>query len=246
MIIVISQPMLFPWVGMLEQVSVANTFVNYPDVQFSKGSFVNRVQIKTEKGIKWLTVPLYELRLGQRINEVKINSQRNWRQEHLQLLSAAYAHAPYVEDMLKLVESVYVHDYENIGSLSEASQMALCKYYELDRSRSFQNSDILGIPGAGSRRVLDIVLALGGDTYITGHGASHYLDHEAFEQAGVRVEYMDYAKTLYSQLHGDFTPYVSGLDLVANAGPKGIDCIRPTSIYWKDFLSDRRNRTIPS
>lgn len=244
MIIVISQPMLFPWVGMLEQVRAADTFVYYPDVQFSKGSFVNRVQIKTAHGIKWLTVPLQGLRLGQRINELRISNQRNWRREHMQLLGDAYADAPYLDAMLKLVESVYANDYENIGSLSEASQMALCKYYGLDRCRNFKSSDTLGIDGSNSRRVLDIVLSLRGDTYVTGHGASRYLDHEAFEQAGVRVDYMDYAKVPYPQLYGEFTPYVSALDLIANTGPGGIDCICPRSIYWKDFLSDERNRQV--
>jgi WbqC-like protein family. len=237
MIIVISQPMLFPWVGMLSQVRAADIFVHYPDVQFSKGSFVNRVQIKTAQGIKWLSVPLQGLRLGQHINEVKINNDRNWRQEHLRLLRDAYATAPCADEMLELVESVYKHEYENIGALSQASLMALSKHYGLDSGRIFKNSETLGISGSSSRRVLDIVLELGGNVYLTGHGASRYLDHELFEQAGVRVEYMDYANIPYPQLHGEFTPYVSALDLVANTGLVGIDCICPRSIYWKDFLS---------
>jgi len=245
MIIVISQPMLFPWTGMLSQVRAADVFVHYSDVQFSKGSFVNRVQIKTARGIKWLTVPLQGLRLGQHINEVRINNDRNWRQEHLRLLSDAYADAPHVDEMLKLVESVYNrHEYENVGDLSEASLMALSKYYKLDSGRIFKNSETLGINGFSSRRVLDIVLALGGDMYVTGHGASRYLDHEAFEQAGVRVEYMDYMNVPYPQLHGEFTPYVSALDLIANTGLRGIDCICHRSIYWRDFLSGKRDRKI--
>ena len=41
--VVITQPMLFPWVGLLEQIMLADVLVNYADVQFSKGSFTNRV-----------------------------------------------------------------------------------------------------------------------------------------------------------------------------------------------------------
>ncbi|SFS05912.1 WbqC-like protein family protein [Dyella sp. OK004] len=239
MIVVISQPMLFPWVGMLEQIRATDVFVCYPDVQFSKGSFVNRVQIKTAQGVRWLTVPLANLHLGQRINEVGIDYQRHWRQDHLQLLAEAYTAARYRDDMLDLVKSVYGHDHENIGSLSASSQMALCRYFGLDHQREFKSSETMGIGGSSSQRVLDIVQSLAGGTYLTGHGASHYLDHELFEQAHVRVEYMNYAKIPYPQLHGEFTPYVSALDLVANVGPTGIDYIRPRSIYWKDFLSDK-------
>ncbi len=65
--VVISQPMLFPWVGMLEQVRLADRYVDYSDVQFSRGSFVNRVQVKTCTGPRWITAPLYRLSLFQRI-----------------------------------------------------------------------------------------------------------------------------------------------------------------------------------
>ena len=45
-VVVISQPMYFPWVGFLSQISMASTIIWLDDVQFSKGSFTNRVQIK--------------------------------------------------------------------------------------------------------------------------------------------------------------------------------------------------------
>ena len=244
MVVVISQPMLFPWVGMLEQVRLADAYVHYADVQFSKGGFVNRVQVKTSGGVQWMSVPLRDVHLGQRIDEVRIDERRNWRRAHLELLRTAYDAAPYRDDMLALVEEVHAVDYADIGSLSEASLMAVCRYFGFDRDRRFLHSDQLGIGGASSRRVLDIVLALAGSTYVTGHGASRYLDHDLFEGAGVRVEYMQYRKTPYTQLHGEFTPFVSTLDLIANRGPDGVHCIQSGSIYWKEFLSDGPDRNV--
>lgn len=241
MIVVVSQPMLFPWVGLLEQMHAADIFVHYSDVQYSRGSFVNRVQIKTAHGMRWLTVPTRGRRLGQKINEVKIDEEGNWRQRHLQILRDAYEKAPNVNEMLKLVETVYAGDYQSIGELSEASELALCRYFGISSHTSFLSSKKLKIEGAGTRRVLDIVLALGGNIYLTGHGAKRYLDHEEFEQAGIRVQYMDYARTPYRQMHGDFTPYVSALDLIANVGSSGRSFIHPRSIYWKDYLSEHRN-----
>ena len=44
--VVISQSMFFPWVGFLEQLKLADVYVFYDDVQFSKGSFTNRVRVK--------------------------------------------------------------------------------------------------------------------------------------------------------------------------------------------------------
>jgi hypothetical protein len=75
-----------------------------------------------------------------------------------------------------------------------------------------------------------------GKEYITGHGASQYLDHALFERERVLVSYMNYRKHPYPQLHGEFTPFVSVLDLIANQGQSGKDCICSGTRNWKDFV----------
>ena len=178
--VVISQPMYFPWVGMLEQVRLADHFVFYDDVQFSKGSFVNRVQIKTAAGIKWLTVPI-RASLGQRIQDVQIDSRKDWRRSHLDMLRQAYTGSPYLKDMLRLVQEAFDTNPKSVGELSKLSMIILNDYFGLKQRESFQAIQDIGLQGAGSYRVLKIVQHLGGDTYITGHGAIKYLDHEAFD-----------------------------------------------------------------
>jgi hypothetical protein len=235
--VVISQPMFFPWLGMFEQIRLADVYVHYSDVQFSKGSFTNRVQVKTAAGMKWLTVPLKDFRLGQRIEDVQISQRQDWRRQHLELLGQAYAGAPYVDDMLGLVEGVYAAGHDSLDDLGRASMAAVCDYFDLAAGRRFLRSQELGVAGASSRRVLDIVKVVSGSTYITGWGARNYLDHSLFESEGVRVEYMDYRKLPYPQLHGEFTPFVSALDLVANCGREGGGTICSNTIYWKEFIN---------
>jgi hypothetical protein len=236
--IVISQPMFFPWVGLFEQIRLADIYVNYNDVQFSKGSFTNRVQIKTKYGTKWLTVPLKSHQLGQSINDVKLDMSKSWQSKHLDQLAQAYQSAPFSKDMLELVEDVYQGSYSTIGQLAYTSMIKACKYFGLDSGREFVDVGELDVQGTSSLRVRDIVKTLEGSCYVTGLGARHYLNHEIFEEANIRVEYMNYKKIPYPQLHGTFTPYVSVLDLLANTGPRGIDFISSQSIYWKEFLSN--------
>lgn len=234
--VVISQPMFFPWIGLFEQIQLADIYVHYGDVNFSKGSFTNRVQFKTSSGVKWLTVPLRDFSLGQSIDDVRINVRADWRAKHLRMLNQAYTQAPYLNDMLALVESVYRQSVSSIGALSRLSIEACCGYYGLDCGRRFVDIQQLGIGGSSSRRVVDVVRALGGTRYITGLGARNYLDHQLFESTSIRVEYMQYKKLIYPQLHGEFTPFVSILDLIANTGKSGINRIQSGTIYWKDFL----------
>lgn len=234
--VVISQSMYFPWVGFLEQLRVADVFVRYDDVQFSKGSFTNRVQIKTAAGSRWMTVPLTGLHLGQRIDEVQLSADDSWRARHLGKLAQAYCGAPHRDEMLALVDDVFSTPVNGLADLAFESTRALARYFGLHDSLRWKSITELPTAGASSARVLEVVKAVGGTRYITGHGARNYLDHAAFEAAGIEVHYMRYRCLPYPQLHGDFTPYVSALDLVAQCGRTGQQYIQPETANWRDFL----------
>lgn len=234
--IVISQPMFFPWIGLMEQVRLADVFVHYDDVQYTRGSFFNRVQIKTASGVKWMTVPLIHAGKEASINETMINDSEDWRGSHIGQLRGAYRKAPHFKDVLELVEMVYSSPSTNLAELSIRSIEALANYLDLSKETSFIRSSSLDVPGSSTQRVLDIVKYLGGDIYVTGHGAKHYFNHDLLEQHGIRTEYVDYQLTQYSQLHGDFTPYVSTLDAIASLGREAKSLLVSLGLYWKDFL----------
>ena len=236
--IVISQPMYFPWVGMFEQVRLCDVFLYYDDVQFSKGSFTNRVQMKTSsgEGFKWLTVPLKGHKLGAKINEVEIDNNKNWKEQHIKILSEFYRSAPFFEEMMGIVESVFSADYTHIADLSRKSMDSIIGYFGFGVGKDFRISSELNIPGTSSQRVYEIVKYFKADRYLTGHGASKYLDHDLFESNGIAVEYMDYKRLPYPQLFGPFNPHVSILDLIANTGKEGKNNIISTTKNWKEFI----------
>jgi hypothetical protein len=86
-----------------------------------------------------------------------------------------------------------------------------------------------------SERVLDVCRAIGATEYLTGLGAMNYIDYDIFEAAGVRICYMDYKLTPYAQLHGEFNPFVSAIDLLFNLGPAARNELRPCTVYWKEW-----------
>jgi hypothetical protein len=233
--VVISQPMYFPWVGLLEQIRLADVFIHYSDVQYVRG-FFNRVQIKTVRGSDWLTVPLRDQHRGQLISEVEIDERLDWRSKQRETLRQSYRKTPYLNDVLSIFDDVVSAHVSNLADLSISSVMALAEYFDLTSNCRFHDSRDLGICGSSSQRLLDLTIKVGGATYITGHGARNYLNHEIFENAGITVQYINYQLVDYPQIHGAFTPYVSALDLVANCGPQGSEVIRSTTMPWREFI----------
>jgi hypothetical protein len=226
--------MFFPWAGLFEQVQSADIFVHYDDVQLPQGrSFSTRVQIKTHAGSQWMSVPVRR-KHGQLICETIVEESQVWREKMLTTLTHTYARAPFRVDMLHIAETTLRLPTCNLGELCIAGIEALARYFGL--LPQFLRSSSLGINGTSTRRLVDITSALGGTVYITGHGARQYLKHELFEQAAINVEYMDYQRRPYPQLHGAFDPHVSALDLVANLGPNGRAMLCSSTIPWKNFI----------
>lgn len=228
--------MFFPWIGLFEQVHLADVFVHYDDVQLPLGrNFIWRVQIKNPKGVQWLALPITKGQSLSKINECLTNDARDWRAAHLSTLRDLYSLAPHCHEMLSLVEEVYDTGETNVAVLNARGIERIAYYFGLECT--FTSSSELNVPGRSSERLLSIVRRLGGSTYITGHGARNYLDHEMFERDGVRVEYMRYQQLPYEQLYGEFTPFVSVLDLIANLGRAGRRLIVSSSVHWKEFLA---------
>lgn len=232
--VVISQPQLLPWPGFFELIAVADVYVHLDDALFSRGGFINRVQIKHPHGSKWMTVPLKGKGNFQPINRLEADGDE-WKKHHRELVRQSLAQAPYRELALNLLDAVYAGD--PLVELLIAGIEQPAERLGLRRPQQWNRSSGLQVEGSSWRRVLAIVKAVGGTRYVTAHGAANYLDHEAFERAGVTVDYVDYSKTPYRQLHGEFTPYVSVLDLIANLGTQAGDAVRPKTIPWREFMS---------
>jgi hypothetical protein len=235
-VVVISQPMLFPWPGFYEQMHLADKYFWLDDAQFSKGSFTNRIKICHAGVAKWMTVPLADKGSFQSIRALA--AARDFRSAHFDLLRQAYGAAPFGRDAMALVEEAYAHD--NLCDLLIASAEAPARYLGISFDGAARRTSEMPVNGDSWRRVLDIVLSAGGDRYLTGHGAAAYLDHDAFEQSHVAVEYMDYSKTPWPQMSHEFTPFVSILDLIANVGKEAVSYLRPATIPWRTFVETRK------
>lgn len=235
--VVISQPMFLPWVGLFEQMRLADVFVHYDDVQIPQGrSFISRVQLKGPTGTSWLTAPIDKRRSGRLINQCYYVDDGKWRVAHLNVLSDYYRNTPGYVDMFRLVEEIYGYQDNNIANFNKHGLGVIADYLGL--SPKFVSSSELGIEGVSTERLVSICKSLGASRYITGLGALRYIDYSQFDAIGISLEYMSYQVKKYDQKHGSFTPYVSVLDAIACCGSEAVNLLVSESIYWKDFVNE--------
>ena len=239
MVVAINQPCYLPWRGHFALMKCADVFVFYDDVQFTSNtarSFFARVQLKTAAGRRWLTVPVQKSgKFGQRIIDVAIAGDPRWAAKHAGAIREAFRGAPHaaaVEPVLAALDG-----WERLAELTVTTTTLMADL--LGIRRETHRASALGIDGSGWERVLAVCRALKATRYISGHGGLDYLDHEAFEAAGVAVEYMDYDLAPYPQLHGPFEPYVTALDTLANLGPAAGAHVNARTVPWREMLARR-------
>lgn len=229
--VVISQPMYFPWVGFLAQMALADVFIWLDDAQFSKGSFTNRVQVKTAQGVKWMSIPLQGKGSFRLIRELEAG-RADWHRAHRALIAQALRGRPHVADALDIFDALD-HSAPLCDVLVQSAEAPAAAIGVLPKTR--MTSTELGVEGQSWERVLSLVKAVGGTEYISGRGGLGYIDHEAFEAEGVSVRYMDYAPHPWPQDPPPFTPYVTGLDLIASVSrDKARDHLNPATLDWRE------------
>ena len=129
-----------------------------------------------------------------------------------------YGKAPFFNEIFPAFSELLLNEYSDIAQMNIAINTWIAKSFGL-KTEFFKSSE-MNITTAREERVIDICVALGADTYISGHGASVYQVDEHFSSRGVALKYTDYASVEYEQLWKKigFLPNMSVLDYVLNCG----------------------------
>lgn len=224
MTVAILQPGYLPWLGFFNQMRRADVFVYYDDVQYDTHGWRNRNRIKTQHGPLWLTVPVRHTGLSKPlILDVTIDARTNWAKKHVSSIRQAYAAAPFVKQYLPRLEELLMRPWERLVDLDIAVAGLLAEWLALERR--IERASRLGIAGGQSERLVNICRHFGASRYLSGNAAKDYLDVALFERNGIAVEWQDYEHPVYPQLHGEFVPYMSALDLILNCGERSAEIV---------------------
>jgi hypothetical protein len=221
--VVVLQPSYIPWRGVFDQIQQADLFVFYDDVQYDKRGWRNRNQIKTPRGRQWLTIPVYSHGAQTQnipINQIRIAWDAPWNQTHLKAIQHSYGKAPHFERYLPLLETFYQRRDEFLADFTIDFSIALARELGNRHTCFMRSSQIAGIEGQKTDRLIQILQTVGATHYRSGPSARDYIENEKFAQAGITLEYMQYNYPEYPQLYPPFDPQVSVLDLLFMTGPE--------------------------
>lgn len=231
----ILQSNYIPWKGYFDIISSVDEFIFYDEVQYTKNDWRNRNKIKTPAGSAWITIPVRQEHLDQRILDTKVVLP-NWAEKHWKTLSLNYAKAPYFKMFREPLEDFYTSttlshylSEINIGAIRLINSL-------LGINTKLSSSSDYTLPEGKTERLVSLCKQAGASVYLSGPAAKDYLQEDRFKQEKIEVEWKDYSGYReYPQLFPPFTHAVSVLDLMFNTGPDALAFIiekekQPTGI----------------
>ncbi|HET7341595.1 MAG TPA: WbqC family protein [Methylomirabilota bacterium] len=230
--VAIHQPHYLPWLGYLAKWAAADVFVALDTVQYEKNGWQNRNRIKTAAGPRWLTVPVHA-RLGTPIAEVTVDAGQPWAPRHLRAIEDAYARAPHLAAHRPALQRLYGASWERLAPLALATAEWLARAVGITTPLRLA-SQLAVTASDPSARLAALCRAVGADAYLAGRDGARYIDPSPFAAAGIRVLYQDYKHPEYRQLHGEFAPFLSGLDLLLTHGDDALAILRSGDTWSPD------------
>ena len=222
--VAIHQPHYLPWLGYLAKWAEADLFVLLDTVQYEKNGWQNRNRIKTATGPQWLTVPV-RARLGTSIADVTIDTSQPWARRHLRAIELAYGRAAGWARHGDSVRAFYAEPWRELATLAVANARWLANAVGI-ATPSRLASELAVTATDPTERLVELCRAVGATTYLAGRDGVQYMDLKRFRQAGLDVHAQAYEHPVYPQLHGEFVPFLSGLDLLLTNASDALTILR--------------------
>ena len=219
--IAILQSNYIPWRGYFDIIRSVDEFIILDQVQYTKNDWRNRNLIKTPKGLQWLTIPVYQKSLHQKIIDTQI-VHKNWIQKHWQAIQTNYAKAPAFKNHKPWLEALYLNcHFTYLSEINYYFMQAILKFLGVQTKLS-KSCDYQLVEGK-TERLISLVKQAGGTEYFSGPAAKVYLDEHLFHQESIKVSWMDYNNyKAYEQIYPPFEPGVSILDLILHQGKSAL------------------------
>lgn len=214
--IAMMQPYLFPYLGYFQLINVSDVFVLGDDLQYEKGSWMNRNRILGDGQPKLITFPLKKGHQYDRINQRWLSDDFDQQaQTLLRKIEHAYAKAPRRDQVMPLLREILEYPERNLALFTEHSLRRLCQYMGIT-TPIFRGSDLCLPPVMDKQdRVIQIARRMDGELYLNPIGGIDLYCPARFRAEGLLLRFLRMDDDLsYPQLNHPFVPALSIIDVL--------------------------------
>ena len=215
----IMQPYLFPYIGYFQLMNAVDRWIVFDEIQFIDKGWINRNRIlHPDVGKEWqyITVPLANRGQFDKICDISIKSDIDWRSQILGKLTHYNKIAPFYEETMTFVRDCFDTDETNISQFVTEVLKKTADYMCIDTKIDVQSDLQLSIGGIEhpGQWALKISEALDASKYINPLGGLGIFRPDEFTASGIELSFLRTDLTPYPQKRNGFVPGLSIIDVM--------------------------------
>jgi len=220
-VLVAHQAEFMPWLGFISKAAMGDIYLILDDTQFKKKNFQNRNKIRfpNKEGWLWLNVPIKNKDSLPNMMDAEF-AGKDWKEKHLESIKTSYSKAPYFDMIYPELIEIYRNRQlcKLVDFNIEIIRYAFRKFnisQPVFRVSELKQSGV-SITGLKSDLVVSLVKAVEANVLVAGRDGRNYLNYDEFKKNNINLVFQEFNHPTYRQIHGDFIPYMSFIDLLFN------------------------------
>ena len=215
----IMQPYFFPYIGYFQLMNAVDRWIVFDEIQFIDKGWINRNRIlhpDPEKEWQFITLPLAKRGQFDKICDISIKSEIDWRAQILGKLTTYKKKAPCYNQTIDFIRDCFDTDETNLARLVTRMIKKTAMYLEIQTPIEVQ-SDMnlqLGEVQHAGQWALRISEALGATEYINPYGGAGIFKERDFEEASIKLSFHSPNFQHYIQRRDGFIPGLSIIDVL--------------------------------
>ncbi len=213
--VAIMQPYIFPYIGYFHLIQASSVFIFYDDVNYITRGWINRNRIINYDRDLLFTVPVSKASRNKLIKEIVPAIDDKWKNKFYKQMVHSYKKAPFFNDIIETIMSIFTTSHENITELSIASISTTFSYLGINflhKKSSICSPETRGMEKAS--RLIEITKQLGCRHYINASGGEKLYSKKYFLDKGVNLLFVKSKPIEYRQHTSTFIPWLSIIDVL--------------------------------
>lgn len=217
MIVGIMQPYFMPYLGYFALINYVDEFILFDTPQYIRHGWIERNKVlKLDGDTLYIKVSLNKHARKTSIKEVSINNNLNWQSKIIAQLGHYKKKAPFYNQVMELLESLFDKEYTSIVNLNQDALKVVMEYLQIKTPiRVWSKMNIkIGQVDAPDEWALKITKALGAKTYVNPPGGKDFFDKSKYDQNNINLKFLEYTPQAYNQFGNTFVSHLSILDIL--------------------------------
>lgn len=214
----IMQPYFMPYTGYWQLMNAVDKYIIYDDVNYKKGSWVNRnriLNINKECGWQYFNLYLEQASPNKKFNEINVLKGEHFIKKQMRTIQSVYQKAPYFKSVYPILEDIFLQNEQQLSEYLKYSFEKINSYLGIETELILSSSIIKNNDLKLEKKVIHICKIMNADKYYSAMGGWDLYSKDEFKEHGIDFIFLKSKDSInYEQFGNKFVPWLSIIDVM--------------------------------